>query len=822
MIRPTLLSFGLLALLACGGGSDDGGASPGTGVDTSHALFWDATPPSTLLPPGATTLAFTVKTNRTATCRYSVGQALAFDAMRPFTSTGGTTHSVTFQGLDPDTTRVNEVYVRCDAVPNEVLHLRYRALPAANPSFPRKGNLWGSWEVQKNGGLEHCKRMDLWLGAGFSEQEVHTLRGLNPEVLILDSINVVEHSDAEQLNIPDGYWLKDTTGKRIEVWNGAYRLNLTKPEVASYQAQFAYQRFLDKNLCMDGTFFDNFFTSQSWVTKDMWGNAVQIDANGDGLPDDPAWLDAAWKAGVYAELQEWRRLMPHAYATGHLPDPAAADTGAIFNGDSIGFDAPGAKDGRYTFPSLWENYHGWWQRGRTPLITMVESGPPFEIAYGYGYQPYDAIPASTLEFARTYYPYMRFGLGLTLMNDGFFAHEFGDTWHGNDWWYDELDFNLGQPTGPHFRVDMGLAPTTDPIVNGGFEQDLAPGWTNWVNTTTGAAATFSRDTSQASAGGASCHASITNAGEGADWHIALFQKNLSVTQGISYDLSFKIKADAGHPFSVALQKGSSDWHSYGLSKELTATPTWTAHTVTFESTETAADGRLSFNVGSRTGIVWIDDVKLVQHPPDVYRRDFDHGTVILNGTRKRLTVPVTGSFQRLTGAQAPRYQYVVDDADTAFTAGSYQTAAYDSGQWVAQGPWYHDWGTGCHQSSASGQNATWDLGLRADDTYTLDAWWPAAPAASTWSSQVRYEVIVGGSVIATATLDQSQGGDQWHRIASVALTQAAGASVRITNLQNRPAIADALLVQSAARYNDGSEAPSVELDAMDAILLQKK
>jgi len=34
-------------------------------------------------------------------------------------------------------------------------------------------------------------------------------------------------------------------------------------------------------------------------------------------------------------------------------------------------------------------------------------------------------------------------------------------------------------------------------------------------------------------------------------------------------------------------------------------------------------------------------------------------------------------------------------------------------------------------------------------------------------------------------------------------------------------MADALLVQSTARYNDGSAAASVELDAMDAIVLSR-
>ncbi|MBK9989816.1 MAG: hypothetical protein IPP19_03520 [Verrucomicrobia bacterium] len=244
--------------------------------------------------------------------------------------------------------------------------------------------------------------------------------------------------------------------------------------------------------------------------------------------------------------------------------------------------------------------------------------------------------------------------------------------------------------------------------------------------------------------------------------------------------------------------------------------------LSFEATETATDGRLGFNVSSTTGTVWIDDVKMVPHPADIFRRDFDNGTVILNATNSAQTIPVTGSYRRLIGAQAPRYQYIIDDADAGFTAGTWSSVTYDSGLNVALGPWFHDWGKGCHQSSSTTDTATWDLGIRADDIYTLDAWWPAAPDATNWSSAVRYDVIVNGSVVATTTIDQTRNGDQWNRIASVALTKAAGAQVRITNLQSKPAIADAILVQSTARYNDGSDAPSVELDAKDAIILLKK
>jgi len=104
------------------------------------------------------------------------------------------------------------------------------------------------------------------------------------------------------------------------VWPGAWRLNLTKPEVAAMQAQYAYQQLVDADFAVDGCFFDNFFTSQSWVKQDIYGNAVSVDANDDGLPDDPVWLDAAWKKGVYDELRAFRKWMPGPSSPGTCPD----------------------------------------------------------------------------------------------------------------------------------------------------------------------------------------------------------------------------------------------------------------------------------------------------------------------------------------------------------------------------------------------------------------------------------------------------------------------------------------------------------------------
>jgi hypothetical protein len=79
----------------------------------------------------------------------------------------------------------------------------------------------------------------------------------------------------------------------------------------------------------------------------------------------------------------------------------------------------------------------------------------------------------------------------------------------------------------------------------------------------------------------------------------------------------------------------------------------------------------------------------------------------------------------------------------------------------------------------------------------------------------------GGAVVARATFDQTRDGDQWHRIGSARLSRTGGATARVTNLAAGSAIADALLVQSAVRYDNGAATGSVELDPMDATMLRR-
>jgi len=433
---------------------------------------------------------------------------------------------------------------------------------------------------------------------------------------------------------------------------------------------------------------------------------------------------------------------------------------------------------------------------------------------------------STLAFAQAWYPNMRFGLALALMNDGFSTFDLGDTGGDVNWWYDEYNFPLGVPTGPYTQLNPAIGPNL--ISDGGFGQGLA-GWTFWVDTDGDASATVATDSTVAAVGGQSALIGVASAAT-ADWHISLSQWSLSFTAGTAYQLQFWARASVPDTISVDAEGGPPNYPSYGLYTQLSLTTTWQLYTVGFQAPTTANDGILQFNVGAEAANVWIDGVQLNAVPPGVYRRDYTLGTVFLNGSFSPQTVAPGPGFQRFTGTQAPLYQYIVDDSSAAFTAtGGWYSATYNSGGGTASGetvngPYYHAWGTTCHELDSGPGGAVWNLGITQDGTYTLEVWLPAAPSAASWTKSAVYEVLSNGVVVFSTTLDQSSAsaGDQWHMIApSLYLTAASAPVLRVSSGGSGPLIADAVYVYSAALYNDGSAAPSVTLAPMDGILLQR-
>jgi uncharacterized protein (TIGR03437 family) len=803
-----------------------------TGVPISNL-----TPPSGLLPPGSAGFALAFDTIQPTMCRYSVGNALSYASMQPLDSGSATaTHSGMVNGLSIDPRVLNQVYLRCASNSDYLQTLTYRRVAAPAQPYPRIGNIWLGQYIYFNA-PENAQKTKLFLGPDLSPAQAIQLRSSNPGALIIPSVNATDSGG--EGNPPDSYYLKDTHGNKIADWcavNVEYLLNVTKPAVPQFLAQLAYQKTSQGNFAFDGIFFDSFGTAIPQPYTDCYGNVVQIDSDGDGVADNPASLNAAWSAGEYAMVKAFRSLAPNAYVSGHvLESPTQPQSLAGFNGTSIEFYTQSVRDGQAAFGALWDLYQAWENQAVGPTMTMVQACPPNQLSYGYGYQPLNALLPSTIAFAQGFYPNMRFGLGLTLMGNGYFGFDFGDEAPPVTWWYDEYDFNLGFPIAPATQPGSGQA--ANQLVNSGFENGLS-GWSLGVFNDGQGHATAVADQTVAADGKSSAHIAIVSPGT-VNWHIGFEQDNLPLTAGVEYRVQFWARADTPRTITVFSQGGAPNFTNYGLSAAISIGTSWSLYSASFTAAETANDGRLEFWVGDVAGNVWLDDVSLNVAPPDVYRRDYTNGIVLLNGAATPQTVTLEPGFSRFKGTQAPLYQYIVDDGDSGFSdTGSWNVVTYNTGAYSGagssaklpaapqnqKGPFYHCWEGGCHELDSGSGQAQWDLNLPADGQYTIQAWLPAAPGATGWTKSAIYEVVAGGNVVATATIDQSTAslGDAMHMVAAASLRAADKPFVRVHNGGSGALIADAVYVTSAAFYNDGSPAPQVTLGAFDSILLQRQ
>jgi len=778
-------------------------------------------PPSGLLPPGNSSVAVSFNSIQPTTCRYSVGKPLDYSAMQPLDAgTATATHNGIVSRISTNPQVLNQVYIRCASNLDYLQSETYRVVAAPSGPFPRIGNIWlGHYLNQTRPDLS--QKVQLFFGANMSASEALALRAHNPDVLVLPSTQVDDTGDT---TLPETYYLHDTNGKRIYDWcvPPLAIYNMTRPEVATYIGQQAYQLLSQSKWAFDGMFFDSFHTTFNVNFTDCYGNNVQIDSNGDGLPDDQAQLNAAWSAGQFLAVNTFHNLAPGAYIAGHvLEAPAEPQELAAFNATALEFFQQNIRQGQESFGTLWNLYQSWETQAVAPSFALMQSAPPNQIAYGYGYQPLNVITPELATFAETFYPNMRFGLALTLMRDGFFSFDFGDEAPPTAWWYDEYDFDLGYPLGPAVRIGDGSSANL--VANGGFENTLQGSWSFYVGS---GSATEVQDCTVAHTGSCSAHVNVTALPD-LNWKIDLEQDNLPLIAGHSYQVTFWARADQPRVLTISSQGGAPNYTFYGLDGQFSLGITWALYTATFSAPLTANDGRLEFWFGDATGQVWIDDVQLLDVGKDIFRRDFTNGTVLLNGTSSPQTITPLTNLRRFQGTQAPLYQYIVDDGNPGFTTtGSWLIDTINPlpvFQGIFPSQYYHAWQGTCHELDASSGTAQWNLSLPADGTYTIQVWLPAAPSASTWTKNAVYEVVSNGSVIASASLDQStaSSGDGWHTVATaVNLTAADAPILRVHNGGSGPLIADAVYVTSAALYNDGSPVTEVTLAPFDGILLQ--
>ena len=214
---------------------------------------------------------------------------------------------------------------------------------------------------------------------------------------------------------------------------------------------------------------------------------------------------------------------------------------------------------------------------------------------------------------------------------------------------------LGMPTGP---ASQRVLDTPSEVLDAEFGS-IASSASPWhLVLTTPAEARISKVPQSATDATTTARVDVTRATTGKSWDVALEQQNqpgksmLHLQAGMDYTLTFRAKASTTFPIGAAIQQSRAPWSTRAL-EMFTATPTWRQFALTFRAPVTENAIAVQFNLGSEIGSVWLDDVRLQQGDPNVWRRDFTHGVALLNGTNTTQNVVVGPGFQHIAGTQDP-------------------------------------------------------------------------------------------------------------------------------------------------------------------------
>ena len=431
---------------------------------------------------------------------------------------------------------------------------------------------------------------------------------------------------------------------------------------------------------------------------------------------------------------------------------------------------------------------------------------------------------------------MRFGLAFTLMQDGYFTHELGDSWHGQDWDYDELHFSLGLALRDYTFADV-IDPNPPPIPP---PIPLKQSWYLYVRAPDVSNASWTMDPLVRPSGDAppSVRVDVDDTAAASD---GIDLSQVVQFEAGGYQLSFWAKsARDGTRVQLNSRKNGGDWRNWGLDVSIVLTSQWLPYNVTFTSVGDGSEGRLSWFMGAAAAntSIWVNAPQLngVAVPPPVLVREFECGVALVNGDTVPRLVQLPSALRRLDGQQAPLLQYIVDDSSSAFEAltGTWEVETYESGYNGARTPlqeevrppngFYHHWEVGAHRAPA-GSSASFNLSVPQEGLYNVFMWWPAAvPARASWAQDMRVSI---GPLQLSVNLS-SQGGDVFFPVAtgihldasSRLVLQCAAAAAAAADVAG-DCIADAVLVESLARFNDGSAVDTLTLQPTDGIILQR-
>jgi hypothetical protein len=321
--------------------------------------------------------------------------------------------------------------------------------PCVAAGFPRVANIYfPSLANCSDEELLRLSRHDVVvLGARNEVQapdELATLKSLNPDNLLLAHMCFSYHghwtsppifAELGDALYENNWWLRDTSGEIYLLPNGNGLINLTVNCPTNAEGQrFCdwYGDFLAGWLGpggpWDGIFLDCVWDNVSWSMRQT---GIPADSDLDGLPDDFAELDAAWREGSATITSRLRELVGEDYVL------------MANGGNTLWDDLDGT-----TFECFPEQPNGWYRNITDPAVGYIAADanfrdPPVNIVNTTWYGPAgEDGPVWSGLFMRRFL----FTLASTLVfGDGYYSTcgpDFSETW-----WFLYFDLDLGEPLG---------------------------------------------------------------------------------------------------------------------------------------------------------------------------------------------------------------------------------------------------------------------------------------------------------------------------------------------------------------------------------------
>jgi hypothetical protein len=455
-----------------------------------------------------------------------------------------------------------------------------------------------------------------------------------------------------------------------------YAWNFASSDAVAFRAQYLVQAYRLMTArsphSYDGLFLDGMHLAPPWYA---WYPSAKFDVNCDGISDaqdSEAVVAPVWQQEVISYVNSLRASLPDALI---VANDAKAYPSAfpqllpLMNGIESELDVSYFLD-----YGEWD----WYQDIYTPVSQWTDRSrkPPLSLINGlYSSQPIFNPTPGQLEQGRQAYQRMRFGLATALMAGSHYLYDLSTNYAGQStYWYDEYDNGgssapgyLGLPVSPAFIVDPVAGPNL--LQNGGFESpdtshvcasSGATGLDHWCMEDHLNRGTISQDCSTAHTGNCSVKATLSPGPPLLHYQFQLKQDGLQIQDGGSYTLSFWGKAEAPRTVKLEISRDVADWEVFTEHRTASLSTDWRFYRFALHvrfptgAPLPAPDQiKLALYFGQDLPTVWLDDIELQAGEAGVYRREFEHGIVLVNTLDDSKTVDLGGTFRHIRGKQDP-------------------------------------------------------------------------------------------------------------------------------------------------------------------------